>query len=216
MLTRKDEILTLAAQIEVAIAPGVELSGAAPRMACAAATATRLSVVDDEHSEAMASLQLAQVAEQRADFAAGILVDAVKPHEGIEDEQAWLEVGDGIGEVAPIGLEIEPERGGGDDLDIDIREVDAGGGRDALEPPAHSGRGVLGGIEEDTAGVGHDIAAETGNTRSNGDGQLERQERLAALGLAADDADRFMRPQIGDKPAQFCGRSGEAPGGFDG
>jgi hypothetical protein len=40
----------------------------------------------------------------------------MKPHEGIEDEQAWLKVGDRVGEVALIGLEIEPERGGGDDL----------------------------------------------------------------------------------------------------
>jgi hypothetical protein len=152
-------------------------------------TGTFLGMVDDEDGDAMAPLQLVQVRKQRRDFASGVFVDAVQPHEGIEDQQPWLQAGDGVGEAAPIGLEIEPERGSGDDLDIEIGKVDAGGDGDALEPPAHSGRGILGGIEEDTAGVGYRKTPQAGNTSSNGNGQIERQERPAALGLAADDAD---------------------------
>ena len=53
MLNREDEMITIAAQIEVAIAPGVELGGAAQRLARAGASATLLGVVDDEDSEAM-------------------------------------------------------------------------------------------------------------------------------------------------------------------
>ena len=164
----------------------------------------------------MAALQLSEIGEQRGDLAAGVLVDAVEAHEGVEDEQPRLQLGNRLGEATPIGLQIEAEGGGGDDQDIEIGKGHAGGGRDALKPPAHDCRGVLGGIEEDAAGVGYRKAAQAGNTGGNGDGQIERQERLAALWLAADDADSFMGPQIGDEPAQFCRLIGQAPGRLDG
>jgi hypothetical protein len=107
MLNRESEMIALATQIEVAIAPSAELRGTAQRLAGAGASATLLGVVDDEDGEAMAPLQLAQVGKQRGDFGAGVLVDAVQADEGIENEQAWLKGGDGVGEAAPIGLEIE-------------------------------------------------------------------------------------------------------------
>jgi len=31
----------------------------------------------------------------------------VEAHERIEDEQAWLQSGDGVGEVAAVGIEVE-------------------------------------------------------------------------------------------------------------
>jgi hypothetical protein len=52
--------------------------------------------------ECLPALQLAQVGEQRRDFAAGVLVDAVETYERIEDEQARLQSGDGLGEVAEV------------------------------------------------------------------------------------------------------------------
>jgi hypothetical protein len=64
--------------------------------------------MDDEHSDAISTLEYAQIGEQRGDLAAGVLVDAVQAHEGIEDEQAWLQAGHGVGEVVAIGVEIEP------------------------------------------------------------------------------------------------------------
>jgi hypothetical protein len=60
---------------------------------------------------------------------------------------------------------------------------------------------VLGGVEQDTSGRGHDEAAQAGRAGGDRDGKIERQERLAALGLAADDADGLLRPQAGDQPA---------------
>ena len=48
------------------------------------------------------------------------------------------------------------------------------------------------------------------------DGEIESQERLAALGLAADDADGLLRPQPGDEPAMLVGALGQAIGGLDG
>ena len=66
-------------------------------------------MVDNEHGEPIPALQLAQIGEQRGDLAAGVLVDAVEAHEGIEDEQPRLQLGDGVGEAVPIGLEIETQ-----------------------------------------------------------------------------------------------------------
>ena len=110
--------------------------------------------------------------------------------------------GDGLGEAAPVGLEIETERRGGDDLDIEIGERAR---RRRSQMPSRRRRtmcrGVLGGIQEDAAGVGHGKAAQAGDTGSNGDGEVESEERLAALGLAADDADGLLRPEAGDEPA---------------
>jgi hypothetical protein len=45
-------------------------------------------VMDDEHGEAVLPLQGAQVREQRGDFAAGVLIDAVQAYEGIQHQQA--------------------------------------------------------------------------------------------------------------------------------
>ena len=101
----------------------------------------------------MATLQFAQEGEQGCDFATGIFVDAVQAHEGIEDEQAWLELGERFFKAAAIGVEIEPHGGSSDHLEIEICEVEARGDADALEPSAHNVEWVFGGVEHDTTGT---------------------------------------------------------------
>jgi hypothetical protein len=64
-------------------------------------------VVDDSHGDGMTPLQLAQKGEQWGDVAADILIDAMQAHEGIEDEQARLQPGDGLLEPRTVNLEIE-------------------------------------------------------------------------------------------------------------
>ena len=98
----------------------MELGGAAQRLTGPNGAAL-LGVMDDEHGRAMPALQLAQEGEQRGHLAAGILVDAVQPHARpagpkgrvprgrIEDQQAWLQSGDGLGEIAAVGVEVETQ-----------------------------------------------------------------------------------------------------------
>jgi hypothetical protein len=93
-------------------------------------------MVDDEDGKRVAALQLAQKGKQRGDLAAGVLIDPVQAHEGIEDEEARMQSGNGVLQSEAIGGKIEPQRGGGDDLDIEIAQVHAGGSGDAFEPPA--------------------------------------------------------------------------------
>ena len=173
-------------------------------------------MVHDEHGDAVAALQLAQPGEEGRDLAAGVLVDAVQPHERIEDEQTGPQPVDGLGEVAPIDLEVEAQRRRDDDLDIEIGEPRAGGGGDAVEATADDVQGVLGGVEQDASGLKHVEAAQAGRAGGDRDGEVESQERLAALGLAADDADGLIRPQPGDEPAMLVGALGQAPGRLDG
>src|ERR1700674_2550135 len=68
----------------------MELGGAAQGLAGADAAGALLGVVDDDHGDAVAALQFAQKGEQWRHLAAGVLINAMQAHEGIEDEQARL------------------------------------------------------------------------------------------------------------------------------
>ena len=152
MLDRQREIIAVATQIEIAVAPGVELGGTAQGLTGPDGAAL-LGMVDDEHGRAMPALQLTQGGEQRRHLAAGILVDAVQSHERVEDQQARLQSGDGVGEVAAVGVEVEAQDRRRDHLDIEVGERAACGGRDAFEAPAHNVECILGGKEQDAAGA---------------------------------------------------------------
>ena len=97
-----------------------------------------------------------------------------------------------------------------------IGQVEAGSGADAIEPVPHDVRRILGGVEQDAAGIGHGEAAQAGRAGGDRDGEVEGEEGFAAFGLAADDADGFCRPQPGHQPALLLGPLGEAIGGCDG
>lgn len=59
------------------VAPGMDLRGAAQRVASADTAAAFLGAMHDEYGEVMTALQLAQVGDQGSDFTAGVLVDAM-------------------------------------------------------------------------------------------------------------------------------------------
>jgi hypothetical protein len=77
-----DTVIGVATQIEIGIAPGVELGGTAERLSGAHGAGALSGVMDEDDGEAMAALQVAQVGEQRGDFAADIFVDAVRRTNG--------------------------------------------------------------------------------------------------------------------------------------
>jgi hypothetical protein len=63
----------------------MELGGASQGLTGADVAGALLGVVDDDDGDGVAALQLAQIGEQRRHFAAGVLIDAMQAHEGIED-----------------------------------------------------------------------------------------------------------------------------------
>src|SRR5262249_59182047 len=119
----------------VAVAPGVELRGSAQRLAGADVAGALLGMVDDEDGKGVAALQLAQVGEQRGDLAAGVLVDPVQAHEGVEDQQFRLQPGNGFLQSDPIGGKSEGEGGGGGPPGGGIAPKEAPGGGGAAPPP---------------------------------------------------------------------------------
>ena len=121
-----------------------------------------------------------------------------------------------VSAVLRLDLEVEAQHRHGDDLDIEIGEHHAGGDSDAVEAAADDVQCVLGGVEQDASGLGHDEAAQAGRAGGDRDGEVESQERLAALGLSADDADGLLGPQPGDEPAMLIGALGQTIGGLDG
>ena len=139
----------------------------------------------------------------------------MQTHERIEDEQARLQPGDGLLQPCTVGLEIEAQAGGGDHLDVEISEIDAGRGADAFEATADDVQRVFGGIEQDAAGPPYREATQAGDAGGDGNGHIEGEEGFAAFRLAADDADGFVRPQPVDEPAVLFGAIGEAPGRLD-
>src|ERR1700688_357515 len=112
--------------------PAEDLGRAAQRLPGAYAAATLPGMMDDEHGGAVAALQFAQEGQQRRDLTAGVLVDAMQAHERIENKQARQQASDGVGEVPPVGVEIEAQDGRGDDLDIEVGERQPRCGADAF------------------------------------------------------------------------------------
>jgi hypothetical protein len=176
-------------------APGVELRGAAQRLTGADAATALLGVMDDEHGNVMPALQLAQVSEQRGDLAAGVLVDAVETYERIEDEQARRQSGDGLGEVAAVGIQIEPDGRRSDNLDVEIGQRHTGCCRDSFEASAHAMQCVLRGKEQDATGTArgtakrrrHGTPAATATARSKARNDLQHFGSPPTMPTACSD-----------------------------
>jgi hypothetical protein len=101
---------------------------------------------------------------------------------------------------------IQAKAGSGDDLDVQGGEVDAGGQREAVQALADDVERVLGGVEEDAAGLGRREVAQAGGAGGDGEGEVQGEEGLAALGLAADDAHGLVGPEGVDEPAALRGK----------
>ena len=148
-----DAVIAVAAEIEVGIAPGVELGRSAQGLAGADGSSAFSGVVDECHGCGVPTLQVAQKGKQGRHIAADILVDAVQAYERIEDQEPGLERGNGFIETRAVGLKIEAQAGCGDDLDVEFGEAGAGGGADALEAASDDMECILGRIEQDPASV---------------------------------------------------------------
>lgn len=92
-------------------------------------------------------------------------------------------------QIQRIRAIVEAERRHVDDGDAEELEPSPGGGWDALEAGAHDVPGVVGGEQQD----------ESWPVNGDRDGDVEGEEKLAALGLAADDGGRLTPSQAVDE-----------------
>ena len=77
----------------------MKLAGAAQGLAGAHLGAAFARVVDEHDGDVVTALEVAQVCEQRRNFAGEVLVDEMKADKRIEDEEPGLKLGDGRGEA---------------------------------------------------------------------------------------------------------------------
>jgi len=75
----------------------------------------------------------------------------VEANKGVEEKEPWLESVDGIEKSFLVELGIEPKRRGGDDVDVELGELELQVGTDAFESSPDDVQGVLGGVEENTS-----------------------------------------------------------------
>ena len=106
MLDSQPELVAVAAQIEIAVAPRVEFGGASQRLS-SPSVAAFAGMVHEQHRGLEVALQPAQVGEQGCDIGSGILVDTMQAHEGVEYEQARAQRRDGVGESTPVVFEVD-------------------------------------------------------------------------------------------------------------
>ena len=84
MLDAQDEGVVAAAQVEVGVSPGMQVSGSAQRLAAETRGGVFAQVMDENDRQAVSALQVTQLAEQGGHVGGGVLVAAMQAHEGIE------------------------------------------------------------------------------------------------------------------------------------
>ena len=171
--------------------------------------------MNQEHGQLELALQLAQEGQERGNLSGVVLVDAVQADQGIEDEQAGLELLDGVGEALAIGGSVQTQGRRGDDFDGQGIEGHLGRPGDAFQALAHDRQGVLGGKEQDFSGACHGILAQTGAARGDADGDVQGQEAFAAFGFTAEDADGLVSPEALDEPLGLRTGGGQQAGALD-
>ena len=197
--TVHEDLPVPAAQVQIAVPPGVQLT--APAQGLPGPGGAALSGVMDEHDGGgEAALDVTQEAEDGGDLGDGVLVDAVQAHQRVEHDEPGPDALDRLDQALAVRAMVEAQRRHVDDGDVEGLEVGAGGARDTLEPGAHDVAGVFGGEQQDGSCLAGGEAAQAGHAGGDRDGEVEREEGLAALGLAADDADGLAPPQRVDEP----------------
>ena len=86
MLDGHEDLPVPAAQVQIAVSPGVQLTASAKRLPRPGGAALS-RVVDEQHRGGEAALDVAQEAEDGGDLGDGVLVDAVQAHERVEDDE---------------------------------------------------------------------------------------------------------------------------------
>jgi hypothetical protein len=95
MLDIEEELLTVAAEIEIGIAPSVQFRRSPQRLSATFMGGALAGMVHESNRGVTVTLQRAQISEERGDLTSHILIDPVQAHERVEDRELRLKVGDG-------------------------------------------------------------------------------------------------------------------------
>ena len=199
MFDAQAEVLLFFAQIQVGIAPGMQV-GAASQCLSGALGGGFAGVMDDSHCGMEAPLQVSQRIEDGGDFSGDVFIDAVQSGQRVQDQQSRLNALHGLEQQLSVMIKVESQLLGIEDLDVETLEADAAGLRDAVQPVCDDAPGVFCGEQQHRSGMLHGEALQARFCRRDGDCQMQCEKRLAAFRLAADDADCLLQPQRFDQP----------------
>jgi len=146
-------------------------------------------------------LKRAEVGQQLSHFGGVVLIDPVKPHERIEQQQPRPDSFGRLEELRAVRIAIEPKCRRRDHVDVDRLERESAVPRHSLDAFADDRQCVLGQVDEDRPGLRHGIFSQTRRAGSHAQGHIESQPGLRALGRTTDHADRTVAPKLLNEPA---------------
>lgn len=136
VLVREHQAFLGSPQVEVRVAEGMEVTGAAQSLTGGDSRRGVFSAVMHQHDgEVELALKGAEVGQEPGHFAGVVLIDCVESHQGIEQKQPGPEPLGRLEQTRAMRLAIEPQSRGGDDVHLDAVEMEtamASHPRDAL------------------------------------------------------------------------------------
>jgi hypothetical protein len=108
-------------------------------------------------------------------FPGVVLVDAVKSHQGIEQQESRAEPPSGLQEPRAVRIAVEPQHRRGDHVDIDSGEIETTMTGHSLNPLAHDRQRVLGQRDQHRTRLGHGVLAQARRAGGHRDRQIQPQ-----------------------------------------
>lgn len=193
----------------------MEFTGTAQSLAWSRAIGVFAGVMNHHDGQLELALEFAQIREQRGDLGGIIFIHPVQANEWVEDQQDGALLLHSVREALPVGGGVQPERWGDNDLNRQRGKGDLSGRRDTFKPLTHDRQRVFGWKKQHRSATSYWELPQTGSTGSNADSDIQSQEAFAAFGLAAEDADGLLGPELLDQPLSLRAGVGQLTGALD-
>src|SRR5690606_32166011 len=158
-------------------------------------------VMDEEDRHVEIALHLAKRSEEPRDLACRVLVDRVKTHQGIEEEEARPELGEGGAQALEILTSIEPEARDRDHVEIGIKKLDLAGARDRLDALTDERKRILCEVDERESGILDWEVSKRGAATCNAERHVEPEPGFTGFRGATEDTNGLTRPETVDEEA---------------
>ena len=201
MFDAQDEVILVFAQIQVGVAPGVQVGAAAQCLSGALCVGGFAGVMDQSHCGMKASLQDSQRMQDGGDFCGDVFIDAVQSGQRVQDQQSRLDALYGLEQQLSVMIKVQAQLLGIEDVDVEALEVGGTGLCDAVESVCDNVPGIFCSEQQHGSGIVDREALQARFCGSDSDRQMQCEKRLAAFRLTADDADCLLLPQRFDQPA---------------
>ena len=201
MFGAQDEVILVFAQIQVGVAPGVQVGAAAQCQAGALCVGGFAGVMDQSHCGMKAPLQDSQRMQDGGDFCGDVFIDAVQSGQRVQDQQSRLDALHGLEQQLSVMIKVQAQLLGIEDVDVEALEVGGTGLCDAVESVCDNVPGIFCSEQQHGSGIVDREALQARFCGSDGDCEMQCEKRLAAFRLTADDADCLLLPQRFDQPA---------------